>query len=109
MSAPPISSPFTNTCGIVGQPGQRRELLPDLRVGEDVDGGDGSAGGAERLERAHRVAAHRELRRPLHEQDDVLVVDDFLDALAQVAHSVPFVVILNSWMVPSASGSARAE
>ena len=38
MSAPPMSSPFTNTCGIVGQPEIADELLADPRVGEDVDG-----------------------------------------------------------------------
>ena len=60
MSAPPTSSPLTNTCGIVGQPEIARELLADLRVGQDVDGGDRRAGAAERLQRAVGVAAHDE-------------------------------------------------
>jgi hypothetical protein len=36
------------------------------------------------------------LRRAFHEERDGLVVDHVLDALPQIAHSVPFVLIRSS-------------
>ena len=81
MSAPPMSSPLTKTCGIVGQPEIADELLADARVGKDVDGRDRRAGGVERLQRAVRVAAHDHLRRPLHEEGHRLLLDDVRDLL----------------------------
>src|SRR6476620_2744092 len=45
----------------------RGKLLADPRVGQNVDGGHGGAGLAQRFERARRVPAHDELRRALHE------------------------------------------
>src|SRR5262249_13857843 len=83
------------------------QVLPDLRIAQDVDRGHGRAGAAERAQRAVGVAAHDELRCALHEEGDVRAVDDALDLLA-VAHVVPFVLIRSSWMVPSASGRASA-
>ena len=44
MSAPPISSPLTNTCRDRRPLAQGRQLLPDPGVGEDVDGCDRGAG-----------------------------------------------------------------
>src|SRR5829696_6802333 len=84
------------------------QLLADLGVRQHVDRRDRRARLAERLERAHRIPAHDELRRSLHEDDDVLGLDDLLDLVAKLAHAVPLVVIRSSWMVPSASGSASA-
>ena len=109
MSAPPMSSPLTKTCGIVGQPEICGELLADPRIGEDVDGRDRRAGGVQRLERAVRVAAHDHLRRPLHEDGHGLVVDDVRDLLVEGLHAVPFVLIRSSWMEPSPSGAASAS
>src|SRR2546423_1179859 len=67
------------------------------------------AGRPQRFERATAVAAHDELRRPLHEERDRLVGDDVLDAVRQLTHLIPLVLILSSWMVPSCSGSASAS
>ena len=85
-----------------------RQLLPDPRVGEHVDGGDRRARLPQRLQRAHRVAARRRLGRSLDEDGDRLGVDDLLDLVVQRAHAVPFVRMRSSWMVPSASGAASA-
>ena len=68
---------------------QRRQLLPDRRVGKHVDGRHRRAGVAQRVQRAVGVAAHDELRRALHEERDRLVLDDVLDALGELAHGVP--------------------
>src|SRR5206468_763657 len=87
---------------------ERRELLADLRVGEDVDGRHRGAGLAERPERAFRVAAHDERRRALHEEGDGLRGDDLLDLGAKVGHAAPLVLMRSSWIDPSASGSASA-
>src|SRR6266540_611685 len=76
--------------------GERRELLADARVGEDVDRRDRRACPAQRLERALGVPAHRELGRALHEQRHVLGLDDLLDLVRQFAHSAPLVLILSS-------------
>ena len=107
MSAPPISSPFTNTCGIVGQPESPDELLTDPRIGKDVDRRDRGAGFPERPKRAVGVPAHHGLRCPFHEHRDIGAVDDVLDLIAH-RHVVPLVVIRSSWIVPSASGAASA-
>src|SRR5207244_12248228 len=48
--------------------GERRQLLADPWVGEDVDGGDRSARPAQRLERTQRGPAPDPLPRPPHEQ-----------------------------------------
>src|SRR5262245_60510518 len=88
-------------------PGERGQLLAEARVGEDVDGGDRSPGGAERRERALRVAAGDEARRSLHEQGHGLGLDDVGDLVAE-RHWVPFVLIRSSWIEPSASGAASA-
>src|SRR5258707_204519 len=49
-----------------------RQLLADPRIGKDVDRRDGRADRAQRLERAHRVPAPDEARRPFHEERDRL-------------------------------------
>ena len=41
-------------------------------------------------------------------QSDIRFLDDLLD-LAAVTHGVPLVLILSSWMVPSARGSASTS
>ena len=87
MSAPPTSSPPMKTCGIVGQPESVGQLLPDAGVGEDVDGSDGRAGAPQRLQRALRVAAHHELRSPLHEQSHRLRLDHGLDPVRAARRS----------------------
>jgi predicted dithiol-disulfide oxidoreductase (DUF899 family) len=66
--------------------GERRELLADLRVGEDVDSCHWRARAAQRFQRPRRVPAHGPLRRALHEQGHRLVRDDLLDLLAHLAH-----------------------
>ena len=109
MSAPPISSPPTKTCGIVGQLEMDGELLADGRVGQYVDRGEGRADGAKSLERPLGVAAHALFVGALDEGDDGLGVDRLLDPVAQVAHASPRVVMRSSWIVPSASGSASAS
>src|SRR5207237_396308 len=76
--------------------GDGRELQPDARVGQDVDGRHRRARLPERAKRPVGVAAHDELRRALHEERDRLVLDDLLDRLAKLAHSVPLVVIRSS-------------
>src|SRR5205823_2496856 len=86
-----------------------RELLTDLGVGQDVDGRDRRAGVAQRAKRTIRVAAHHELRRAFHEECHRLVFDHVLDPTGKLAHAVPFVLILSSWMVPSRSGPASAS
>src|SRR5262245_35585837 len=86
-----------------------RELLADRRIRKHVDCGDRRARAAERLECPQRVAAHHHLGRALHEQGDVLALDHLPDVRAQVGHHVPFVLIRNSWIVPSASGPASAS
>ena len=82
MSAPPISSPPTKTCGIVGQPESADSSCADRRIREDVDRRHRRAGLAERPQRTIGVAAHDELRRPLHEHGDGLVLDHILNPLA---------------------------
>ena len=62
---------------------QRGQLLPDPRVGKDVDGRDRRARLPQRLQRAHRVAAGGRLGRALDEDDDRLGVDDVLDLILQ--------------------------
>src|SRR3954451_16994078 len=47
---------------------QGRQLLADLRVGKDVDGGHRRACAPQRLKRALGVPAHHDLRRALHEE-----------------------------------------
>src|SRR6476469_5322915 len=86
-----------------------RKLLPDRRVGEDVHRGHRRTGLAQRTKSAVRVAAHDELRRALHEEHYGLVVDHVLDAVLDLAHEVPLVLIRSSWIVPSRSGSASAS
>src|SRR5204863_606917 len=44
---------------------ERRQLLADLRVGQDVDGSHRRAGPAQRIKRPLGVAAHHELWRAL--------------------------------------------
>src|SRR5207244_11681682 len=89
--------------------GEPSRLLADRWVGEDVDGGDRSARPAQRLERTQRVPAHDPLRRALHEQGHRLLRDHLLDLLPQLHHRLPVVLILSSWIVPSARGSASAS
>src|SRR3954451_20499464 len=62
---------------------QRRQLLPDPRVGQDVDGGERRAGRLQRLDRAHGEAARRHLGRALHEEDDLVVADRLGDRVAE--------------------------
>src|SRR5581483_3919859 len=88
--------------------GDRREILADLGVGQDVDRGHGRARAPKRFERPAGVAAHDKRRCALHEERDVGAVDDVLD-LVGVAHAEPFVLMRSSWMVPSASGVASAS
>src|SRR5262245_1859149 len=88
---------------------ERGELLADGWIGKDVDRGHGRSGLTQRAQCAVGVAAHDELRRPLHEERHGLVLDQILDALAQLGHSLPFVLIRSSWIVPSRSGSASAS
>src|SRR5438477_10066709 len=58
-----------------------RQLLPDARVGKDVDGGHGCAGLTKRTQRPVGVPAHHVLRRALHEERHRLVLDDLLDGV----------------------------
>ena len=88
---------------------ERRELLANLRVRQDVDSRDRRARGAKCPQRAVRVAAHDELGRALHEQAHRLVLDDLLDLVAQLAHVIPLVLIRSSWIDPSPSGAASAS
>ena len=82
MSAPPTSSPLTNTCGIVGQPEIAVRSWRICGSGSTSTAVTGAPGAAQRLQRAVRVAAHDELRRPLHEERDVRAVDHLLDLVA---------------------------
>ena len=88
MSAPPISSPFTKTCGIVGQPEISDSSWRIAGSGRTSTAVTGAPALAQRAQRTVGVAAHDELRRSLHEQRHRLVVDDVLDPFAQlVAHA----------------------
>ena len=54
---------------------------------EDVDRLQvANAAGLQDLDRAAGEAAHRELRRSLHEEDDAVALDEVVDALLNVAH-----------------------
>src|SRR5207245_321536 len=88
---------------------ERREVLADLGVGQDVDGRHRGSRAAERRERALRVAAHDVLRRPLHEERERRAADHLIDLVSLLAHPLPLVVIRSSWIVPSASGAASAS
>ena len=91
----------------------RREVLADPHVEQDVDRRDRRARAAQRSERPLAVAAHDRVGRALHEERDVRAVDHFLDLLG-VAHCLvdhgpsPFVLIRSSWMLPSLQGSSSA-
>ena len=88
--------------------GQARQFLAETWVGEDVDGRDGCAGGAERLECPLRVAARDEARCSFHEERYRLGLDDVADLVSE-RHVVPFVLMRSSWIEPSASGMASAS
>src|SRR4029450_9345742 len=64
---------------------------------------------AQRLESAHRVAAHDEVRRALHEERHVLGGDDILNLVAKLVQLVPFVFTLTSETGPPASGAPSAS
>ena len=64
---------------------------------------------AERLHGALGVPAEGLLVRALDEGDDGLLLDGVPDAVLQLAHASPLVVIRSSWIVPSPSGSASAS
>src|SRR5205823_6927127 len=64
----------------------RRELLADSGVGQDVHRRHRRAGTAERIKRSRGVAAHDELGRAFHEEGDILRLDHVLDLLAKLAH-----------------------
>src|SRR5262249_8989384 len=92
----------------------RREGLAALPVAEHVDPRDRGARPSKRAERTLAVAAHDHLGRALHEERDVRAVDDLLDLLG-IAHglaaahvALPFVLIRNSWMLPSFQGPSSA-
>src|SRR5207248_10767990 len=86
-----------------------RELLAEARIREDVDRGHRRAGRTEGGEGALRVAARDEARGALHEEGHGLGLDDPADLVSKVGHAGPFVLMRSSWMVPSASGAARAS
>src|SRR5262249_50191337 len=88
--------------------GDRRQLLPDRRIRQDVDRRHRRPGATQRLQRTVGVPAHDDRRRALHEEGDVGAVDDFPD-LVGVAHVAPLVSIRSSWIVPSASGVDSAS
>src|SRR5439155_6707738 len=93
-----------------GRPARDRGQLPtDGRIRKDVNSREGGARFTQIAQGPVGVPAHHELRRTLHEEGHGLVLDYLLDALAQLGHSLPFVLIRNSWMVPSRRGSARAS
>src|SRR5215204_1241978 len=75
--------------------GERRELLAEARIREDVDRGDRRACGAKRAQCALGVAARDEARRSLHEECDGLAFDDLAD-LVPNGHAVPFVLMRSS-------------
>src|SRR5262249_23042819 len=52
------------------QAGDRRQLLPDRRIRQNVDRRHRCTGAAQRLQRAVGVPAHDERRRALHEEGD---------------------------------------
>src|SRR5690606_18905508 len=74
-----------------GRPvGIARQVGADLRILQYVDAVE--AGGAGRLQRLHGAAgeaAHRELRRTLHEQDDRVRLDHRLDAVHDAHAKTP--------------------
>src|SRR3954467_3096197 len=79
MSEPPISSPLTNSCGIVGQSDSAATpwgggrpgggLLADARGGGDVDGCEADLEGLQRGGGAGGEPARRGLGHALHEED----------------------------------------
>ena len=68
-----------------GRPlGDRGQLLPDPRVGQDVDRRERRAERLEDLHRAGGEPAARRLGRPLHEEEDVVLGDRLLDRRADL-------------------------
>ena len=88
MSAPPISSPRTKTCGIVGQLEIAESSWRISGSGRTSTAVIGAPDRAERLERPLRVPAERLLRRALDEDRDGLGVDDGLDPVVQLGSCV---------------------
>src|SRR3954451_1619140 len=62
---------------------QRRQLLADARVGQDVDRGERRAGGLQGRDGAGGGAARRHLGRALHEEDDAVLADRLGDRVAE--------------------------
>ena len=108
MSAPPISSPLTKTCGIVGQSESAESSCRICGSGRMSTAVIGAPAFQSAWSARMRVAARRPLGRALHEDRDGLVVDHVLDLVAE-RHAGPFVVMRSSWIVPSASGAASAR
>src|SRR4051812_14011660 len=83
-----------------------RELLADARVGQDVDGRELRPRHLERLHRARREPAAREVRRALHEQHHLVFGDGLRDLLANLVvcddHGAS-VLICSAWIEPSSS------
>src|SRR3954447_10528314 len=93
--------------------GDGRQLLPDARVGEDVDGGEGRAERVERGHGARREAAARLLRRPLHEEDHLVFADrvgnGVPDGIARIGHYYSALVTRDrAWIGPPISGPNTA-
>ena len=66
MSQPPISSPFTYSCGNVGQFEYAFKPFANLGILEDIDVRELRAGGAQHADGLRREPALREIRRSLH-------------------------------------------
>ena len=106
MSAPPISSPFTKTCGIVGQSESAESSWRICGSGRMSTAVIGAPGVPERLERAHASCRTPAAGRALHEERDGLVVDHLLDLVAQ-RHAGPF--RRDAELVDGAVGERRGE
>ena len=87
MSEPPTNSPFDVELRDRRPVGVVLDALADVLVLEHVDGLQVvDAAGLQDLDGAAGKAAHRELRRALHEQHHAVALDEVVDALLNVAH-----------------------
>src|SRR5438876_613593 len=66
--------------------GEALDRLALLRLGEHVDRLEGHADLSQHLHRGGREAAHREVRRPLHVDDDLVVLHLARDLVQHVGH-----------------------
>ena len=108
MSQPPTSSPLTKSWGIVGQPESPDSSSRMRGSGRMSSAAYLDAEGVERARRPGREPARRLVRRALHEEHHLVLLDRVLDEAANlvVGHAAPpgvEVLIESAWIGPPIS------